>query len=209
LRAGDEFWWTEKEPLGLLTVSRAEQDFAYAEVVFARRAPLSGDRIAPQVRWGLEVQAGLSAVLPDAGTGTGGGFFIVPELRFVPARGFYKYRPLGGLRALVDPSGKSAGGSAPPWGLFAGGELNWYFGRFVLTPTLTGGINFETASGGGIHSFEATVEIKAAYLIDPRFRLSARGGLALFKTADSAAPDLELSAGPGRVILGLGVDFKL
>jgi hypothetical protein len=211
LRRGDEFWILpagEGEVLGLAALSWAGEDFALGELLLRRgpQAPAAGDRLLLISRLGVEAQVSLSFLLPDPALSRRG-LLLIPELRLIPARGFYKYRPILGLRTLVDLQGTAK----PPLGVFAGGEINWYFRRLSLSPSLTLGINLQNPEGqaGRVHSLQGGVELKGAFLIGHRLRISLKGGLMLFKAWESAAPGLGAGSSPGRFSLGAGADLKL
>jgi len=146
VRPGDEYAIVQRregvagrsydEETGLLVVEEVRRDFSTARLIYADEPPEAGDQLEEIPRFGIETGAYGGAIIGSQEGASSG----LLGFRASVARGFFSLRPLVGLEIPL----RQLGGGLLPVNTYAGAELNWYLGRFKLTPGVALGV------GGGI-----------------------------------------------------------
>ena len=145
IKLGDEFSLTDtvilpsghsvEKKVGLLVVKEVNQEVSTAQVFYAKKKPAIGDQLKEIPRMGFEsvlyvnyIRQTDSALDPILALG----------IRQIVARGFYRTRPYVGVEIPlgVDVKGVLLNYFFFPVNVYAGAELNWYFGRLHITPAI-------------------------------------------------------------------------
>lgn len=167
---------TVTERTGLLVVKEVKENISYAQVIYSRKPPRVGDRLAKIARVGFESSLYLHAV---AATGPLGDIyspvFAVGMLHTV-TRGFYNLRPVLGFEvpfaAMSIGGSDSYSGPGLPLNVYVGAELNWRLWRFDIVPLAALGVGgvlplsttgrLSVSVGGGL------AQVSVSYLITAR-----------------------------------------
>lgn len=164
---------------GLVLVKEVHDEFSRAHVRYANGGVNAGDQLREIPRFGVDVSVyGHLLTEPDLSGAT-----AAFGLRGTASRGFYRFRPHGGLEI---PMTGTILGFLFPMNLYGGGEWNWYLGRVQLSPSFSVGL------GGGVPTIDN--------LIEDDFLLTHVGGTAKLSLSVLLGRDtvLTLDAGYGR-----------
>ncbi len=145
IKLGDEFSLTTtvilssghsvEKKVGLLVVKEVNQEVSTAQVFYAKKKPAIGDQLKEIPRMGFE-----SAIYVNYISQTDPALdpILALGIRQIAARGFYKTRPYVGVEIPlgVDVKGVLLNYFFFPVNVYAGAELNWYFGRLHVTPAI-------------------------------------------------------------------------
>jgi hypothetical protein len=190
---GDEYAIVEKrtlqsghvvtDPVGLMVIKEVKRDISYAKVLYSKRPPRIGDQLQEVPRLGFDTSLYVNSLLGFEGSLFNG---VIVGLRQSLSRGLYTLRPVVGLEvpflAAQDDKTTTEG---VPLSVYAGGELNWYFGRVQIVPMAAIGLGgqfygenqkaegespFAMTHGGFVTNFSINV------LITDNIRVFVQGG---------------------------------
>lgn len=194
VRVGDEYaimtsrllpsGHTVTDRTGLLVVKEVKEDISYARVIYSASPPQIGDQLREIPRIGFQSSFFVHGILAGEVLGNSYSPVITTGIFQTMTRGFYNFRPVVGVEVPLALGGiggtNSYGAGALPLNLLLGGELNWRFLRFDLSPLVALGV------GGGLSSsaqqaYTVTVaggiaQVKLSYLLTPEVRLSVDAG---------------------------------
>ncbi len=197
---------------GLLLIKEVREQYSVAEVLYARPNPIIGDQLEEVPRIGIEV-SGYAHVLSEL---TIDNSVLVLGLKATASRGFYRFRPLGGIEI---PFTSTLLGLLFPMNVYLGGDANWYLGRLKLNPSLTAGV------GGGVPIVDdlfsqdfylshvgGTAKMSLSYLINRDTMIYADLGYArwfgLYERLFDSTVVNRFFDGYGGILIGAGVTFK-
>ena len=140
IKLGDEFSLTStvilpsghsvEKKVGLLVVKEVNQEVSTAQVFYASKKPAVGDQLKEIPRMGFETSMYIDYISQSDSTLDP---ILALGIRQIVARGFYKTRPYVGVEI---PLGVDDYGFFFPVNVYAGAEMNWYFGRLHFTPAI-------------------------------------------------------------------------
>jgi hypothetical protein len=229
IKLGDEFLLVSARVLdsgktyttdyGLIVIKEVSDEVSVGQVIYANPKPEIGDQLKELPRFGIDavpyVHYAVGLLQEEPGTGLIGS-------RFVFSRGFYGFRPFGGLEVPL----RSNIALAIPVNFYAGAEYNVYLGRLQVVPSAALGVGMAYLWYLGIADvpeedrFAFThlggmLGVSANYLFGKSFRVTIDAG---YLHWFSLIPDRIFGVDIGReigfpsydgVYIGLGLAIKL
>lgn len=194
VRLGDEYaiitsrllpsGYTVSDRTGLLIVKEVKENISYAQVIYSANPPRIGDQLKEVPRVGFESAFYAHGIFSSEVLGTTYTPVVTVGMLQTLTRGFYNFRPVVGVE--IPMSAGTVGGSASygtgglPLNFYLGGQLNWRFWRFDLTPLaaiglggaipLSSGQSFSVSIAGGL------AQLTLSYLVSPEIKLFADAG---------------------------------
>lgn len=136
VKLGDEFYLTTSQVLssghtvernsGLLVVKEVNEEVSTAQVFYSKKKPAIGDQLKEIPRLGFETAVYANYINSKESV-------LALGLRQIVARGFFSVRPFVGAEI---PIGVESFYIFFPVNVYIGGEMNWYFGRLHVTPSV-------------------------------------------------------------------------
>ncbi len=118
---------TIKKNNGLLVVKEVYDEVSTAQVFYSSRKPQIGDQLTEVPRLGFETPVYVNYIASENPVVTLG-------FRQIVSRGFFSFRPFIGAEVPIGANNDLF--VLFPVNVYAGGELNWYWGRLHLTPSV-------------------------------------------------------------------------
>ncbi len=202
---------TEDES-GVLLIKEVREQFSIAQVLYSRPNPIIGDQLEEIPRIGIEITP-YAELFSDLEVDNS---IFVLGLRATASRGFYRFRPLGGIEI---PFTSTLIGLLFPMDVYIGGDANWYLGRIKVNPSITGGL------GGGVPLVDdlfgqdfylshvgGTAKVGLSYLVSRDTMVNVQLGYArwigLYDRYFNSAVVRRFFDGYGGILIGAGVTFK-
>ena len=145
---------------GLLVVKRADDRVAETAVRYGPRKIEEGTGLEKVRRLGADFTGYVrytqpvlgDAIIKNEPQNTEG--IVTAGMRVTVSRGFYSLRPLFAVETPFDAdtaesTDGSGGAGGFPVRMYAGGEVNWYFRRLVVTPSGAVGFCMNVSGGSG------------------------------------------------------------
>ena len=208
----NELGYETTDESGLLLVKEVREQYSVAQVLYSRPSPIVGDQLEEVPRIGFEITP-YAELFSDFEVDNS---IFVMGLRATASRGFYRFRPLGGIEI---PFTSTLIGLLFPMNLYIGGDANLYLGRIKINPSITGGI------GGGVPIVDdlfsqdfylshigGTAKVGLSYLINRDTMVNVQLGYArwigLYDRFFDSQAVRRFFDGYGGILIGAGVTFK-
>ena len=185
----------------LLIIEEVKDEISVAAVIYSARALEIGFKLQPIEKAGLDSTLNAQVLF-----GTDGALGVL-DFRESINRGFFTYRPFLGTQLIFVPH---LDNENDPLDLLinlnVGGEINWFFWRIQIAPSLAGGIAMTVPlnSEESVHFSHAGgyVDVKVNYLINPKWKIGLAVGFASWIVLPEAPDDsyLGLTIGAGAAL---------
>jgi hypothetical protein len=163
-----------------------------AEGTVLRRVPRIGVETALYARY---TQPSLGDVTIEGKEDEAGGVCSTGA-RVTLSRGLYSMRPFIGAEYMSTPEAARPSGYSPVR-IYGGGELNWYFRRLRVSPSVGAGTTLDLSQYGGL------CQVQFSYLLFSNLRVFIElGGAAWKSTVEDAADEIGPFAGVGMSVKG-------
>lgn len=220
LKKGDEYaivqteerssGYTAKTKKALLVIKDVQQDHSIAQVVYSKGEPMIGEQVEEIPKLGLDTTVYAHALIDLFGSSGaltfGDGLDLTVGIRQSFSRGFFTARPLAGLEVPVSQISYL---NAIPLTLYGGGELNLWFGRFQLVPTLAGGLGvtipLSDSDDFNLGHVGFLAQVNLNYLFGDSIRVSLEAGYSYFFGLQSINPYVQSYGG---ILAGAAVQVK-
>lgn len=192
-----------KDETGMIVIKEVQDEFSMGQVLYANPRPAPGDQLEEVPRLGVDL-TGYGSVISS---GTSSEF--VAGIKGTVSRGWYAFRPLGGIEL---PVGQITNGIIPV-NAYLGGEYNIYLGRLKIAPSaaIGGAVGYDTDSIGddpavALTHFGAFAKATANVLVSQGVMVFAEAGFSWWNVVDGIASWGMTSY--GGLTIGAGVTIK-
>lgn len=204
VRFAERAGFQSERPFALLEIKEVDEEYSIARVIYADQPIVIGDQVVELPRIGFTLEPFFNIGLLNL-VHPGEAGIINFGLRTAVNRGFYGFRPTGGLEMIIDPVVEGP----PLFGLFLGGEFNLNLGRlrphlaFDIAPVMS--INFEDIGDDDtpfdLTHLKAAVKGRVAFLVADSVEVFAEAGL-------NYGIPITVNDAIGGIFVGAGVIFK-